>query len=247
MTTVVLLHAFPLDSAMYDPVRGPLGEVCDLVTPDFPGFGGGPLPEGEASLDAYADAVVAGLDSQGLDRVVLGGTSMGGYTTMAVLRRHPERVAAVLLIDTKAAADAEAGRAGRLAMADTLESESSSRALLELVFPKLLGATTVARRPEVADRVRSAVAAASPRAAAWAQRAMAARPDSFDTLRATSVPALVVVGEEDVLCPPPDAAAMAAAISGATLAVVPESGHLSPIEAPDAVIEVVSGFLDQLG
>ncbi|MDH5278896.1 MAG: alpha/beta hydrolase [Actinomycetota bacterium] len=247
MTTVVLLHAFPLDSAMYDSVRGPLGQVCDLVTPDFPGFGGGPIPDGEPSLNAYADAVVAGLDSQGLDRVVLGGTSMGGYTTMAVLRRHPERVSAVLLIDTKAAADAEAGRDGRLAMADTLESEDSSRPLLDVVFPKLLGTTTFGQRPEVADRVRAAVAAASPRAAAWAQRAMAARPDSFDTLRAATVPALIVVGEEDVLCPPPDAAAMAAAISGATLAVVPESGHLSPVEAPDAVVEVVSGFLDQLG
>jgi pimeloyl-ACP methyl ester carboxylesterase len=247
MTTVVLLHAFPLDSAMYDPVRPALGQVCDLVTPDFPGFGGGPLPDGEATLDAYADAVVAGLDAQGLDRVVLGGTSMGGYTTMAVLRRHPQRVSAVLLLDTKASADAAAARDGRLAMAQELESEGSSQPLVDLVFPKLLGTTTVARRPEVTDRVRAAVAAASPRAAAWAQRAMAARPDSFDTLRATTVPALVLVGEEDVLSPPTDAAAMAAAIPQATLAVVPEAGHLSPVEAPEAVAEVVSRFLAQLG
>lgn len=246
MTTLVLLHAFPLDSAMYDAVRGPLGEVCDLLTPDFPGFGGGPLP-GEPTLDRYADAVASELDARGLDSVVLGGTSMGGYTTMAFLRRHPGRVSGIVLVDTKAAADSPEAAAGRRAMADRLEAEGTSDALVEAVFPKLLGTTTFGQRTELADRVRGAVTDASPASAAWAQRAMAARPDSLETLRSVAVPALVVVGAEDVLAPATDAAAMVAAIPEASLALVPDAGHLTPLEAPGAVVDVVSAFLGRLG
>lgn len=245
MTPLVLLHAFPLDSSMYDDVRAPLTEVCDVVTPDFPGFGGGPLPAGEPALDAYADAVAAELDSRGLDRFVIGGTSMGGYTTMAFLRRYADRVAGLVLLDTKASADPPEGAAGRRAMAERLVAEGTADALLEAVYPKLLGSTTFERRPDVADRVRGMVAAASPASAAWAQRAMAARPDSLATLREVTVPALVVVGEEDVLATPSDAAAMVAAIPRATLSMVPGAGHLTPLEAPDAVVAAVASFLGE--
>jgi pimeloyl-ACP methyl ester carboxylesterase len=247
MTTLVLLHAFPLDSSMYDDVRDPLSEVCDLVTPDFPGFGGGPLPAGEPTLDRYADAVAAELDVRGLRQVVLGGTSMGGYATMAFLRAHPERVSGVVLIDTKATADDPEAAAGRLAMADRLESDGTPDALVEAVYPRLLGSTTFDTRPAVAERVRAAVQEASPQSAAWAQRAMAVRPDSLETLRGLAVPTLVVVGAEDVLSPPTDAAAMVAAVAESSLAMVPGAGHLTPLEAPEAVVEAVSAFLGRLG
>jgi len=246
MTTLVLLHAFPLDSSMYDEVRGSLGAACDLVTPDLPGFGGRPLPDAQPSLDALADAVASDLDERGLDRVALGGTSMGGYTTMAFLRRYPHRVEAVVLIDTKATADADQAAAGRRAMADRLEREDSSDALLEAVYPKLVGVTTVSERPAVAARIRSLVEAAPPRSAAWAQRAMAARPDSTGTLSSTSVPALVVVGEEDQLSPPGDAETMVAALPFGVLSVVARAGHLSPLERPAEVATAIIGFLRTL-
>ncbi len=246
MTTFVLLHAFPLDSSMYDELRDPLGGVCDLVTPDFPGFGGRPLPDAAPSLDVLADAVASELDERGLDRVVLGGTSMGGYTTMAFLRRYPQRVSAVVLIDTKATADTGQGAAGRRAMADLLERENSTNALLEGVYPKLVGPTTVAERAAVATRIRDLVEAAPPRSAAWAQRAMAVRPDSIGTLRGTEVPTLVVVGEEDQLSPPDDAEAMVKALPWGRLSVIPRAGHLSPLESPGEVAGVIGGFLRSL-
>ena len=81
---------------------------------------------------------------------------------------------------------------------------------------------------------------------AWAQRAMAARPDSFETLQAFDRRALVVVGAEDVLSPPSDAEAMAAALPNARLAVVPEAGHLTAVETPEAFNAEVAGFLAEL-
>jgi pimeloyl-ACP methyl ester carboxylesterase len=237
VTPLVLLHAFPLSRVMYDPVVRLIS--CRTVVPDLPGFGSEPLAMGEPSLDVYADHVVGVMDRLGIERGVIAGTSMGGYAAMAMWRRHPERVAGLGLIDTKASADAPEAAAGRRQMASVMEERSTTDPLIESVLPKLLGETTVASRPDVAASVRDWVSTCDPRAAAWAQRAMAARPDSFDTLRGVDVPSLVVVGEEDVLAPREDAEAMAEALPDVALVAVPEAGHLTPVESPADVVSAL--------
>lgn len=243
---LVLLHAFPLSSAMWMEQRNELGGLCRVITPDQRGFGGSALGEDPPSLDAAADDVAELLDRLDLDRVVLGGLSMGGYVAMAFLRRHPDRVRALVLADTKASADPDAARANRERIAAAVESDETSTVLVDDVLPALLGTTTVERRPLVSGRVRGLVQAAPAAAVAWAQRAMAARPDSFDTLRGFDRPALVVVGEEDVLSPPSDAEAMAAALAQARLAVMPKAGHLTAVETPEAFNAEVAGFLSDV-
>jgi pimeloyl-ACP methyl ester carboxylesterase len=244
---VVLLHAFPLSSAMWLEQRNDLAADARLVTPDLRGFGGSQLGYDEPSLDHVADDVAALLDRLSLDLVVLGGLSMGGYAAMAFLRRHPGRVRGLLLADTKASADPEAARANRHRIADELDASGSTQVLLDDVLPALTGDTTKAEQPLVHGRIRALVEAAPPAAAAWAQRAMAARPDSLDTLRAVDVPALVVVGAEDALAPPADAQAMVDALPDARLVVVPKAGHLSAVERPEAFDAAVRGWLGSLG
>jgi pimeloyl-ACP methyl ester carboxylesterase len=244
---VVLLHAFPLSSAMWLEQRNTLGERCRVITPDLRGFGGSPLGHDEPSLDHVADDVAGLLDGLDIDRVVLGGLSMGGYAAMAFLRRHPDRVRALVLADTKAGADAPEAAANRERIAGRLEAEGNTDALVEDVLPKLVGATSGRDRPHVGGRVRALVEATPPTAAAWAQRAMAARPDSLDTLRATDVPALVVWGDEDELSSRADADAMVDALPRGRLAVLAGSGHLSAVEVPEAFDAVVGEFLAGLG
>jgi pimeloyl-ACP methyl ester carboxylesterase len=166
---------------------------------------------------------------------------------MAFLRRHPDRVRALILADTKASADPEAARANRERIAAAVESDAESSVLVDEVLPTLLGRTTVERRPLVVGRVRGLVQSAPGNAVAWAQRAMAARPDSFESLRSCDRPALVIVGGEDALSPPSDAEAMAAALPAARLAVIPEAGHLTAIETPEAFNAEVAAFLAELG
>jgi pimeloyl-ACP methyl ester carboxylesterase len=243
---VVLLHAFPLSSAMWLEQRNALGERCRVVTPDLRGFGGSPLGDDEPSLDAVADDVAAMLDGLGLDRVVLGGLSMGGYAAMGFLRRHPGRVAALVLADTKATADAPEVAANRERIAARLLSDDSSDVLVEDVLPALVGPTTSRDRPLVAGRVRALVEAAPPAAAAWAQRAMAARPDSLATLRAADVPALVLRGDEDALSTQADTEAMVEAFPRGRLVALPGAGHLSAVETPEPFAAAVVRFLADL-
>ena len=243
---VVLLHAFPLSSAMWLEQRNVLGGTCRVITPDLRGFGGSPLGDDEPSLDAVADDVAAMLDGLDLERVVLGGLSMGGYAAMAFLRRHPGRVAALVLADTKASADGADAAANRERIAARLLADDSSEVLVEDVLPSLLGSTTTSDRPMVAGRVRALVEAAPPAAAAWAQRAMAARPDSLATLRAADVPALVLRGDEDALSSQADTDAMVEALPQGRLAVLPGAGHLSAVETPGPFAAALSAFLTDL-
>ncbi|MEU4829160.1 alpha/beta hydrolase [Streptosporangium sp. NPDC023615] len=242
---VVLLHAFPLSSAMWLAQREGLAETCKVITPDLRGFGGSALGEDEPSLDVMADDVVRLLDDEGVDRAVVGGLSMGGYVTMALCRRHPDRLLGVILADTKAGADPEEARSGRESIAADVLREGTS-VLVDRVLPGLLGQTTLRRRAMVSGRVRGLVQAAPPVAAAWAQRAMAARPDSFSTLRALAVPVLVVVGEEDELTPPAAAGAMAEAAPDGRLEVIEKAGHLSAVEQPEAFNRAVRGFVAEV-
>jgi pimeloyl-ACP methyl ester carboxylesterase len=242
---LVLLHAFPLGAAMWLEQREALGQACRVVTPDQRGFGGSPLGDDPPSLEACAQDVLALLDRLSLERVALGGLSMGGYVAMEVLRQAPDRVSALVLADTKAAADTPEAREGRLRTAEAVEREGTAP-LAEQLLPVLLGPTTLQRRPAVAGRVRGLVAAAPATAVAWASRAMAARPDSFDVLAGTDVPALVLVGDEDQLSPVAQAQEMADALPQGRLVVLPQAGHLTAVEDPASFSAAVTGFLREL-
>ena len=243
---VVLLHGFPLNATTWSPQREALSGSYRVLCPDQRGFGGSQLGWDEPDLDHVADDVAAMLDSRKLDTVVLGGLSMGGYVAMAFARRHPQRLRALVLADTKAGTDAPEAAADRLRIADEVLAAASSAQLVDALMPKLVGATTKERRPLVIGRLKATIESAPPPAVAWAQRAMAARPDSFETLRSVSVPSLVIVGDEDELSPPAEAEAMAEALPDARLARVPAAGHMSSMEAPEAFNAALLEFLASL-
>lgn len=209
-----------------------------VIVPDLRGFGSSPIPEDEPSLDLMADDVAALLDRLGIDRAGLAGLSMGGYVTMAMLRRHRERVATVILMDTKASSDTPEARANRHRMADAVLS-TGPRAVRPML-DSLVGSTTRTERPEVVERVTEWLDGVRPQGVAWAQRAMAARPASFGTLEQAAVPGAVIVGDEDALSSIDDAHAMAEALGDdAVVHVIPGAGHLTAVEAPDAVALVL--------
>lgn len=240
-TALLLLHAFPLNAGMYRAqLDGALG-TARVLAPDLPGFGDSPAPVGEPSLEHWADELAGLLDRAGVATAVVGGVSMGGYLAMAFARRHPDRLAGLLLADTKASADQPAALANRERIASAVLARDSVALLLEeKTEASLLGPDSTG---ELTAEVRALIGAASPAGVAWAQRAMAARADSFATLEQLAVPAAVVVGEHDGLTPVADAEAMAMALPDAELTVIPGVGHLSALEAPAAFNAAVTALL----
>jgi pimeloyl-ACP methyl ester carboxylesterase len=234
-TPLVLLHAFPLDSRMWDSVRDALSDVVRLITPDLRGFGRSPL-DGEPSFETVGRDVIDMLDDLGIERAVLGGCSMGGYAAMAAVRAADERVSGLLLIDTKATADTDDARANRLAVAQRAETEGIVPWLADAMLPQLLA------DQGAAAQVRALMESQDGAAVAWAQRAMAARPDSRDTLRFADLDTLVVHGELDKLMPVAVAEELAE-LTGGVLNVLPGLGHLPSIENPDAFVAAVRPWL----
>ncbi|WP_189270955.1 alpha/beta fold hydrolase [Kitasatospora griseola] len=247
-TPLVLLHAFPLSARMWEGqlerVPGPAGDDARVVAPDLRGFGAAPLGEEPPSLDTAADDLAHLLDELGIEQAVLGGLSMGGYVAMAFARRHPERLAGLVLADTRATPDTDAARANRERIAAAvLEHGGVDLLIEENTAENLLAPGT---DPELVDAVRRMIAEADPAAVAWAQRAMAARPDSLEALAALEVPAAVIVGELDTVTPLGEARMMADALQDAELTVIPAVGHLSSLEAPETFNAAVRAFLKRL-
>ncbi|MFB9831579.1 alpha/beta fold hydrolase [Actinoallomurus acaciae] len=241
-TPLVLLHAFPLSSAMWLAQREGLAARFRVLTPDLRGFGGSPLGGDDPSIDAMADDVAALLDAKNIDRAIVGGLSMGGYVTLAFCRRHPDRVLGAVLADTKATEDTQAVREARIRTAERLETEGNVSVLLEELLPRLVGPTTMRSRALVYGRVRGLVQSTPPPAAAWAQRAMAARPDSVGALAGFRAPTLVLHGAEDAIMTEDDARTMAEALPNAELITIPGSGHLTAVEQPQLFNDAVTEF-----
>jgi len=246
--TVVLLHAFPFDRHVWDGVIDVLAEAdWDVVVPDLRGFGessyGEDGPDDEPALSWMARDVLGILDRMGVSAAVFAGISMGGYVAMEIVRQDPARVAGIALVDTKATADSDEARANRLKVAEQVLASGSTDALSRAMVPTLLGATSLEERRDVVAQVTGWIAAADPQAVAWAQRAMAARPDSLADLASLAVPALVVWGIEDGMSPRAEQDLMVEALRDARLVVVTESGHLSTVEAPEQVAAALVTFL----
>jgi pimeloyl-ACP methyl ester carboxylesterase len=241
---LLLLHAFPLGLFMWEPQVEALAATHRVVRFDARGFGGSPAGEGPLTMEAIADDGAALLDHLGLEKAIVAGCSMGGYAALAFARRHPRRLSGLVLLDTRGGADTEEAKANRAALAAKVLAEGASAAV-EAFLPKLLGETTRREQPQLAARLRQRILATSPRGIANALHGLAARPDSRDLLGAIAVPTLVLVGAEDVLTPPSEAEALAAAIPGAVLEVIPAAGHLASLENPGAVNAAWRGFLDR--
>lgn len=239
---LLLVHGFPLDRTLW------AHQVATLagwrrIAPDLRGMGASDAPSDGYTIAAYADDLVQLLDRMGIARAVVAGLSMGGYVVFDLLRRHRDRLAGVILLDTRADADSAEGRAGRDAMIELARAEGS-RAVAERMLPRVLGRTTQQTQPTLVDQVRGMMARAPVAGVIGALGAMKERADASALLSTIDVPTLVVVGQEDEITPPSAARVLADAIPSAVLTVIPSAGHLSPLEAPTAVSRVLAEFLE---
>jgi 3-oxoadipate enol-lactonase len=232
---VIFLHAFPYSPAMWE---GQLEcvEGHPVLRPDILGF---------ESLESAAAHVLVEMDHLGWEKAVFVGLSMGGYVIFRLWNLEPERFVGMVLADTRATPDTLEGARLRLGQAERIRREGMH------FFPKAtlgghLGSTTHARRPELVAWVRQAQLEADPSRVAKSLEALAHRPDSLPLLAGISVPALVLVGEEDTLTPPADARQMAARIPDSRMLLLPEAGHLSNLENPKAFNTALRGFLSEL-
>lgn len=242
---ILFVHAFPLNRRMWAPQLEALSANARCIAPDLRGFGESTAGISEWTMDRFADDLACVLDHLHIPRATVCGLSLGGYIALAFWRRHRERVRALVLADTRATADDDKGRQKRR---DTIAAarEKGAREVAVGSMEGLLGRTTRESGGEPVALARSILEEATLEGVAGASEAMMNRPDSSPDLPGIDVPTLVVVGEEDALTPVKDSRAMAAAIPGARLEVIPGAGHLSNLERPEAFSLLVREFVASL-
>ena len=231
---LILTHGYSSTSAMWEGQIEALSKQHKLVLWDMRGHGKSDYP---ADPNAYSEALTIGdiaalLDQIGTRRAIAGGLSLGGYMSLAFYRTHPERVAALLIIDTGPGFKKDEARAAWNKRAhETAERfERDGLSVLKSL-----------------SRERSSVTHRDARGLALAARGMLTQRDAsvMEVLPEIAVPSLIVVGADDT----PFLAAsdyMAAKIPGAKKVVIPSAGHAVNIDQPQAFIDAVLPFLGGL-
>ncbi|MGY3531747.1 alpha/beta fold hydrolase [Bradyrhizobium sp. USDA 4452] len=231
---LILTHGYSSTSAMWRGQIEALSKRHRLILWDMRGHGQSDYPD---NPDAYSEALTVGdiaalLDAAGADKAIVGGLSLGGYMSLAFHRAHPERVRALLIIDTGPGFKKDDAReVWNKRARDT--GDRFDREGLDVL--------------KSASAERASVTHRNARGLALAARGMLTQRDArvIESLPGIKVPSLVVVGADDT----PFLAAsdyMAAKIPGAQKAVIPNAGHAVNIDQPQAFIAAVLPFLDSL-
>jgi pimeloyl-ACP methyl ester carboxylesterase len=201
----------------------------------------GPVMVADHRRDADMAAIATRILHNAPTRFALAGLSMGGYIAFAMLRQAPERIAKLALLDTSARPDTPeqtAGRSTQIAMAQG----GRYGEIPDLSIPRYLNAKHQ-RDERLTAIVRQMIAETGPKAFVRQLQVIMSRPDSRPLLASIRCPTLVLVGDGDVATPPELNKEIADGIRGAKLVVVPDSGHLTTIEQPDAVNVALAEWL----
>lgn len=230
---VVLIHAFPMSGAMWEPQLEALKAFHVLIC-DLRGFGATSLTSPWLIEHAAADILetITG-------PAVFVGLSMGGYVALQIAAAAPDRVRGLVLCDTRAEPDANENKAKRAAAIDFVRKNG----VMPFLGPFLNDAVA---NPKVLEFLRGVAAKASPEAVMAALAALAARPDAVPGLSKIKAPTAVLVGSSDKITPLPLSELMRSRIPGAELHLIPDAGHFSNVENPAAFNERLVSFLKRL-
>jgi 3-oxoadipate enol-lactonase len=239
---LALVHSLALDRSIWDGVIERLATDAEIVTYDCRGHGASDRRAVPFTVDLFAADLAALLDWLGWDRAAIAGCSMGGCVTQAFAASHPSRASRVALIDTTAWYGADAVRRwqDRAAAART----GGLAGLVSFQVTRWFSDEFRATHPEVLDRTAS-VFVSNDFDCYAASCGLLGDVDVRAHLSSFQMPTAIVVGEEDYATPVAMARQLHEAIPHSTLTILSKARHLTPIEQPDAIADVVFQLLQQ--
>lgn len=239
---IVLLHGYPYDGRIWDASAKSLAALgYPVFVPDLRGFGKSPKAD-DMSMQAMACDVSAYLEGQGVKNAVIVGFSMGGYVAMQMGIRHREQVAGLVLVATRAEADAPSARAGREALAKNLGAVGM-QAAVDAMLAAQLHPETRATRPGVEKLVRDVILAQDAASSARGVMAMADRPDVRGKLAGLNMACLVIAGEDDPVISLDSAVRLAQHFRGSEFSGLAKAAHAVMLDQPERFVATLREWL----
>lgn len=241
---LVLLHAFPLHSGMWEAQAEFFSKTHRVIAPDLPGFGQS-SSQLEPSIPAMARDVAESLSRAGVkEPVFMAGLSMGGYVALEFLRQFPDRVKGLGLFATRATADTDEARKNRFRSIEAIERFGITPYVKKIIKSQL-GKTTQETGPEIAAKAHEIMISNPQKSAVDALQAMAVRQDSTDLLEGIRFPVLILAGEEDTLAPASEMRGMHEQIFRSEFHAISGAGHLINLEQAAAFNNSLQVFLEK--
>ena len=242
---LLLLHSFLCSTEMWRAQIAHCSSARRVIALDLRGHGRSSPVSGSFTLYDMVDDAIGLLDHLGIDKAVWGGLSIGGMIAMRATLRYPSRVAALMVLDSHAGRELASVRikyAALAALVRTLGIASVVRPVLKLMF----GVTSFRRRPDLLAEWRVRFMAVDAASMLLVLDALVGRDSVVEELATIAVPALVLVGKEDLALPPARSREIAAHITDAEFFEVPAAGHLSTLEEPEVINEAIERFLQKV-
>jgi len=244
-TPLVVVHGFPLDHTMWQGQLDALSDRFRVIAPDLRGFGQSGVTPGLVTMPRMADDLAQLLDGLSItEPIVLCGLSMGGYVAWQFGLRYRERLAKLILCDTKAVGDTPEAAANRIGLADRVQREGPGF-IAETMLPKLFAPATIESKAPCVEATRQVILRTNPKGIAAASRGMAQRPDVTPWLSKFDMPALVLCGQHDVISTPAEMRGFAQQMPQARFVEVAGAGHMSPLERPAEVNAAIRELLSR--
>lgn len=242
---VVFIHGFPFSKEMWKSQVEDLKKNYYVITFDVRGHGSSDVGDGQYSIEFFVDDLIGLLDHLKIGSAVLVGLSMGGYIAIRAAERHPERIRAMVLCDTRSEADSNEGKIRRANQIKVIKAEGMKN-FAATFLPTVFYENTFQMKPQIVEAVRKMIENTSTTAVAGTLLALAARTDTTPSLYNIKAPALILVGKHDSLTPPSAAHSMKEKIPNAELHVISRAGHLSNLENPEEFNSHLIKFLGRL-
>lgn len=242
---VVFIHGFPFNNTMWSSQMMALPQEYRAVSFDVRGHGESDIADGQYSIELFTDDLISLLDHLDIRQAALCGLSMGGYIALRAVERHPDRVRALVLCDTRSEADSNEAKIKRASQVRAVKSHGV-KPFAESFVKAVLAPETFSKNPKIVATVQSVIESTSPLSICGTLLALAARTDTTQALAGIKVPTLIMAGEHDALTPPAASQSMHSSIKGSEIQIIPGAAHMSNMENPSFFNDKLLAFLKKI-
>lgn len=241
---VVFVHGFPFDHSIWEFQIEALKDKYYCVAYDVRGLGESYVGDGQYTMEAYVDDLFSVINELSLPKPIVCGHSMGGYIVLRAVEKRQDKFGGLILCGTKSEADDNAAKLKRAAGIDQINTEG----LIKFVDPfvtNCFAEDTVKENEKLFLNTLFKAHKSDPAGVKGALIALVSRTDTTPFLPHIKIPTLVLCGSFDKICPPPLMRTLSEKIPHSEFAVIPQAGHMSALENPGCVNDLIISFLER--